>query len=477
MSEICLSRVSAISDVPLMLICQDTALSSLSYVRSYAIGGVDNKRLQKDQGSSLPCDEVHKSNLKGASETSNSKSIHSVQGESELREARECSEEGSSRTEGNLQGEADDPIRIATSKEEENKSTFGTEDGIRTERKRMGRPRKKKKKAHYAGIAIYDESSNSIRLKEESAIEVGKKSSPGATQNLQTELQPQCDSVGKDPLGKSKLKKEEPRLGFKGTLKDLPLNKAISVSAMSAEREVHLKKKPTRESLSAKEHTHLPSLQGFKEKYSNEETSTKKDDEKGTVFFKQKPDAGARNSQKISKGVPELVRPRESNDRGSVHSLKAAKTSKKDKQLDSEHPSGEPCVETDAEVVKVLTPDSTQLLPLVTQKVGADSEASGIKRLTGPASLPWETNQEHALHFNYLEAEQQSTLDMSTTSVESRSEAPFGKVRNIVAENNRTDGNGPGGTVGTVHLNSCIMEATTQNADGTQYNKACVLIT
>ena len=460
-----------------MLICQDTAVSSLSYVRSYAIGGVDNKRLQRDQGSSLPCDEADKRNLNGVSETSNSKSIHSVQGESELREARECSEEGSSRTEGNLQGEADDPIRIATSKEEESKGTFGTEDGIRTERKRMGRPRKKKKKAHYAGIATYDESSNSIRLKEESAIEVGKKSSPGATQNLQTELQPQCDSVGKDPLGKSKPKKEEPRLGFKGTLKDLPLNKAISVSAMSAEREVNLKKKPTRESLSAKEHTHLPSLQGFKEKYSNQETATKKDDEKGAVFFKQKPDDGARNSQKISKGVPELVRPRERNDKGFVHSLKAAKTSKKDKHLDSEHPSGESCVETDAEVVKVLTPDSTQLLHLVSQKVGADSEASDMKRLTGPASLPWETNQEHALHFNYLEAEQQSTLDMSTTSVESKSEAPFGKVRNIVAENNRTDGNGPGGTVGTVHLNSCIMEATTQNADGTQYNKAYVSIT
>lgn len=462
--------------MPLMLICQDTAVSSLSYVRSYAIGGVDNKRLQKDQGSSLPCDEADKSNFNGASETSNSKSIHSVQGESELREARECTEEGSSRTEGNLHGEPDDPIRIATSKEEENKSTFGTEDGVRTERKRMGRPRKKKKKAHYAGIATYDASSNSIRLKEESALEAGKKSSPGTTQNLQTELQSRCDSVEKYPLGETKPMKEEPRLGFKGTLKDLPLNKAIPVSALSAEREVNLKKKPTRESLSAKEHTHLPSLQGFKEKYRNEETVTKKDDEKGTVFFKQKPDAGARNLQKISKGVPELVRPRERNDRGSVHSLKAAKTSKKDTHLDSEHPSGESCVETDAEVVKVFTPDSTQLLPLVTRKVGADSEASDRKRLTGPAPLPWETNQEHVLHFNYLEAEQQSTLGMSTTSVESRSEAPSGKVRNIVAENNRSDGNGPGDTVGTVHLNSCIMEATTQNADGTHYNKACVSI-
>lgn len=451
-----------------MLICQDTAVSSLSYVRTYAIGGVDNKRLQKDQGSSLPCDETDKSNLNGASETSKSKSIHSVQGESELRDARQCSEEGSSRTEGNLQGEADGPTT-----KEENESTFGTEDGVRTERKRMGRPRKKKKKAYCAGIATYDASSNSIRLKEEAASEVGGKSSPGATQ---TELQPRCDSAGKDPHGGSKPKKVEPRLGFKGTSKDSPLNKAVSVSAMSAEREVNLKKKPTRESLSAKEHTHLPSLQRFKEKHRNEETAVKKDDEKGAVFFKQKPDAGARDSRKISKGVPELVRPRERNDTGSVHSLNAAKTSKTEELLDLEHPRGKSCVETDAEVVKVLTPDSTQLLPLLTQKVGADSEVSDTKRLTGPAPLPLETNQEHALHFNYVEAEQQSTLDMSTTSVESRPEAPFGEVRNVVAESNRSDGNGPGGKVGIVHPNSCITEATTQNADGTQYKKARVLV-
>lgn len=141
--------------------------SNASKVESQVEAGISKKNLESDKILSTNGRGSSSAQNKDLSQVSDNLVTESVVEEDLDSGDRRQSGDKSSNTKNETQADSDN-VGVGEREQGENESTSDNGDNdqdILLSRKRMGRPKRKKKKAHCAGIATYDSLTNTIRLK------------------------------------------------------------------------------------------------------------------------------------------------------------------------------------------------------------------------------------------------------------------------------------------------------------------------